>query len=65
MIERAILANPNYARAYNFRGLLRAWNGGVKPERDQDFLNEKSGQRGRVYSHANILKTGDRSYCIS
>jgi len=28
MIERAILANPNYARAYNFRGLLRAWNGG-------------------------------------
>jgi TolB-like protein len=29
MIERAILANPNYARAYNFRGLLRAWNGGT------------------------------------
>jgi TolB-like protein len=29
MIERAIHANPNYARAYNFRGLLRAWNGGA------------------------------------
>ena len=29
MIERAITANPNYARAYNFRGLLRAWNGGA------------------------------------
>ncbi len=29
MIEQAILANPNYARAYNFRGLLRAWNGGT------------------------------------
>jgi TolB-like protein len=29
MIERAIHANPNYARAYNFRGLLRAWNGGT------------------------------------
>jgi TolB-like protein len=28
LIERAINANPNYARAYNFRGLLRAWNGG-------------------------------------
>jgi len=28
MIERAIRSNPNYARAYNFRGLLRAWNGG-------------------------------------
>jgi tetratricopeptide (TPR) repeat protein len=27
MIERAILANPNYARAYNFRGLVRAWHG--------------------------------------
>jgi TolB-like protein len=30
MIERAIIANPNYARAYNFRGLLRAWNGGTE-----------------------------------
>ena len=29
LIERAIHANPNYARAYNFRGLLRAWNGGT------------------------------------
>jgi Tetratricopeptide repeat len=29
MIERAILANPNYACAHNFRGLLRAWNGGT------------------------------------
>jgi TolB-like protein len=29
MIQQAILANPNYARAYNFRGLLRAWNGGT------------------------------------
>jgi TolB-like protein len=28
MIERAIRSNPNYARAYNFRGLLRVWNGG-------------------------------------
>jgi tetratricopeptide (TPR) repeat protein len=28
MIERAVRSNPNYARAYNFRGLLRAWNGG-------------------------------------
>lgn len=28
LIERAVLANPNYARAYNFRGLLCAWNGG-------------------------------------
>jgi tetratricopeptide (TPR) repeat protein len=28
MIQRAIHANPNYARAYSFRGLLRAWNGG-------------------------------------
>jgi TolB-like protein len=29
MIQQAILANPNYARAYNFRGLLRAWKGGT------------------------------------
>ncbi|MEP6837296.1 MAG: winged helix-turn-helix domain-containing tetratricopeptide repeat protein [Bradyrhizobium sp.] len=28
MIQCAIDANPNYARAYNLRGLLRAWNGG-------------------------------------
>jgi len=27
MVEQAIEANPNYARAYNFRGLLRAWHG--------------------------------------
>jgi TolB-like protein len=27
MVERAIHSNPNYARAYNFRGLLRAWHG--------------------------------------
>ncbi len=27
MVERAIRSNPNYARAYNFRGLLRAWHG--------------------------------------
>jgi TolB-like protein len=29
MIDRAIDANPNYARTYNFRGLLCAWNGGA------------------------------------
>jgi TolB-like protein/class 3 adenylate cyclase len=28
MIERAIRSNPNCARAYNVRGLLRAWGGG-------------------------------------
>jgi len=27
MVEQAIQSNPNYARAYNFRGLLRAWHG--------------------------------------
>ncbi|MGH6708274.1 MAG: tetratricopeptide repeat protein [Bradyrhizobium sp.] len=27
MVEQAIQCNPNYARAYNFRGLLRAWHG--------------------------------------
>ena len=27
LVEQAIHSNPNYARAYNFRGLLRAWHG--------------------------------------
>ena len=27
MIERAILSNPNYARALHFRGLVRGWHG--------------------------------------
>ena len=27
MVERAIRSNPNCARAYNLRGLLRAWHG--------------------------------------
>jgi TolB-like protein len=27
MVEQAIQSNPNYARAYNFRGLVRAWHG--------------------------------------
>jgi TolB-like protein len=27
MIERAILSNPNYARALNFRGFVRGWYG--------------------------------------
>ncbi len=27
MVEQAIQSNPNYARGYNFRGLLRAWHG--------------------------------------
>ncbi|WP_291685174.1 tetratricopeptide repeat protein [Bradyrhizobium sp.] len=27
MVEQAIQSNPNYARAYNYRGLLRAWHG--------------------------------------
>jgi TolB-like protein len=27
LVEQAIQANPNCARAYNFRGLLRAWHG--------------------------------------
>ena len=31
MVERAIQSNPNYARAYNFRGLLRAWHGVSDP----------------------------------
>ena len=28
MVERAIRSNPNYASAYNFRGLFRVWDGG-------------------------------------
>jgi TolB-like protein len=31
MIERAILSNPNYARALNFRGLVRGWYGESDP----------------------------------
>ncbi len=27
MVEQAIQSNPNYALAYNYRGLLRAWHG--------------------------------------
>ena len=27
MVEEAIQSNPNYALAYNYRGLLRAWHG--------------------------------------
>jgi adenylate cyclase len=27
MVEQAIRSNPNFARAYNLRGLLRAWHG--------------------------------------
>nr|WP_249167922.1 tetratricopeptide repeat protein [Bradyrhizobium elkanii] len=27
LIERAVRSNPNYARAYGLRGLLRTWNG--------------------------------------
>jgi antibiotic biosynthesis monooxygenase len=38
----------------------------VKPERDQDFLNahDKIGATWPGLLHANIIKTGDRSYCI-
>ena len=38
----------------------------VKPERDQDFLNahDKIGATWAGLLHANIIKTGDRSYCI-
>ena len=38
----------------------------VKPERDQDFLNahDKIGVTWPGLLHANIIKTGDRSYCI-
>ena len=38
----------------------------VKPGRDQDFLNahEKIGATWPGLLHANIIKTGDRSYCI-
>jgi tetratricopeptide (TPR) repeat protein len=28
MVERAIRSNPNYAPAYNARGLFRVWDGG-------------------------------------
>jgi TolB-like protein len=31
MVEQAIQSNPNCARAYNFRGLLRAWQGVSDP----------------------------------
>ena len=38
----------------------------VKPGRDQDFLNahDKIGATWPGLLHANIIKTGDRSYCI-
>jgi hypothetical protein len=38
----------------------------VKPERDQDFLNahDKIGATWSGLLHANIIKTGDHSYCI-
>jgi hypothetical protein len=38
----------------------------VKPGRDQEFLNahEKIGVTWRGLRRANIIKTGDRSYCI-
>jgi len=38
----------------------------VKPERDQDFLNahDKIGATWPGLLHANIIKTGDQSYCI-
>jgi hypothetical protein len=38
----------------------------VKPGRDQDFLNahDKIGATWLGLLHANIIKTGDRSYCI-
>jgi Antibiotic biosynthesis monooxygenase len=38
----------------------------VKPGRDQEFLNahEKIGATWPGLRHANIIKTGDRSYCI-
>ena len=35
MIEQAVRSNPNYARAYNLRGLLRTWNG--EPDAAADF----------------------------
>jgi len=38
----------------------------VKPGRDQEFLNahEKIGATWPGLRHANMIKTGDRSYCI-
>jgi hypothetical protein len=38
----------------------------VKPGRDQDFLNahDKIGATWPDLLHANIIKTGDRTYCI-
>src|SRR5258708_36975606 len=38
----------------------------VKPGRDQDFLNahDKIGATWLGLMHANIIKTGDRAYCI-
>ncbi|HEX8076755.1 MAG TPA: antibiotic biosynthesis monooxygenase [Chthoniobacterales bacterium] len=38
----------------------------VKPGRDQEFLvaHEKIGATWPGLLHANIIKTGDRSYCI-
>jgi hypothetical protein len=38
----------------------------IKPGRDQDFLDahRNVGQDWPGLEHANIIKTGDRSYCI-
>ena len=38
----------------------------VKPERDQEFLNAHKGIASSWpgLRHVNIIKTGDRSYCI-
>jgi hypothetical protein len=38
----------------------------VKPERDLDFLiaHDKIGATWSGLLHANIIKTGDHSYCI-
>ena len=38
----------------------------VKPERDQEFLDAHKEIAGSwpVLRHVNIIKTGDRSYCI-
>jgi len=67
IIERAIRSNPNYARAYNFRGLLRAWNGGSDAAADFELAmrlsprdpfnyNAKMGLLSRITTPAGMQK---------